>query len=266
MNIFGNINCPHCFLETRFLFESEKDENAFYMLGDMWEENSGYFGDVECDYCQKVIKLHVVTKEQTISAFLNGSEYEAYLYGRKEVKKAKENQGLESEKSKNLTQFHETFTSDFKKHPYHKGKVIRIGSKKWKVESVYKKEDVEKDAVKRLFAGVYDEYCYKLSDENKEIRWLSVVDLKQNNAILTPEAPSLRQSEKLIDVTDTLFKTTKIYEQEISKNYKVEGYEYISGIRLLVYNKENEIEMDVFDDDIESSLKQVEHVFSIEEE
>ena len=106
-------------------------------------------------------------------AFLNETQFEAFQTGAKEIQKAKENLGLDFEKKKNLRQFHETFSSEFNRHPYAKGKVLRIGTKKWKVERVYKKEDTEKDPVKRLVSGVYDEYCYIIKDEENEEKWLS---------------------------------------------------------------------------------------------
>lgn len=261
MNIFGNVLCSDCQLDTRFLIEQE-DREGFYMLGDDVDFSSQE-GEIECDYCQHKTTVTILVLNGRLSAFLNEKQLKLYHENKLQIKKASKNEGLEKEKEKRLTQFHLCFTTDFKKQPYELGRNLTLSDEKWVVKTIHKKEYVEKDATKRVLSGVVDQYYYEVENEHGEKKWLNVVDDKTNNAILTPENPVLKDKEVLHDVTDSGFHSTKISDEQFGENYRIETYEYISGIRLKVFNRDNEQEIDAFGDTYDEAIDQIEEIYAI---
>jgi len=260
MNIFGNCACPLCGLETRFLMETEESEKML-LLGDSLEE--GKTGTVECDYCQEEFKLHVVTVDGIVSAFLNEEQMKRHP----RIKKANKDAGIVIEKTKKLKQFHESFTNDFKNHPFKKGEFFTINRKKWKIETIHKKENIESDPTKRIMGQVFDEYWYEVSYKNEK-KWIIVQDAKENNALLAQDAPVLKENEKIYDVTENLHKTTLIITREMGENYILRAYNMLSGIRITVHSLNEgteELEFDVIGETFEEALSHIEEVYSVSE-
>lgn len=265
MNIFGNVLCSHCGLETRFLIETKKENDTILLLGD--ELKQPVSEKVECDYCQNEFTTHTVIIEGKISAFLNEYEFSLYQNGKKKIKKAEKNAGIIMEKTKKLVQFHETITLEFENQPIKKGDTITINRRKWKVEKVHKKENIEIDATKRLLIQTFDEYWYEVNNKNEK-KWIIVQDAKENNAVLTQDMPVLKENEKIYDITDTLHKTTLILERELSDNYQLRAYEMLSGIRVVVHSvieDVEELEFDVLGETFEEALAQIEDVYAVSE-
>lgn len=272
MNIFGNINCPHCGLETRFLYEEpvEQEESTtasheLVMLGDTWGGADLHKGTVSCDYCQELITLHAVSVEGVLSSFLNQVEFSSYETGETTVSKAGASLGMDIERNRELKQFHTSFTSDFALHPLAEGTRVTAEEMTWEIERIHFKENSERDTIKRSLSVIRDEYCYEVIGENGERKWLVVTDTELNNALLMQEAPALKDYEQLHDVTDTLFRSEKVYENTLSENFYAEGYGYLTGVRLFVRNAEGDIELDIFEDTIDAALAQVEEVFAVED-
>lgn len=89
-------------------------------------------------------------------------------------------------------------------------------------------------------------------DEEKEI----------SNAILIVEPPFLKENEVKVDVTDSRFKTQKMFEKKLSENLYIKGFQYVSGVRMLVYNIEGELELDVFAENAEEAMDMVQEELS----
>jgi hypothetical protein len=269
MNIFGNIQCPHCELETRFMVEDEHSE-GLALLGDVIQtEKELIETQTECDYCPNVFDVRVIVIENVLSMFLNEKEYQQIKTGEKKMIKAKQNEGLEQEKSQQLKQFHETFTSDFSLHPKKEQSVILVKGEKWVVQKVWKKEHTEKDIERRMMIPLYEEYWYEAVSQKRpdEKKWIVITDVKENNGLLLQEAPVLKNGEEIYDITDNLHKTTLSFKRELSDNYFLHVYDTLSGVRVMVYSRteegKEELEMDVLGESVEEALAQIEDVFSV---
>lgn len=264
MNILGNVQCTQCELTTRFLLFDESSEQVA-LLGDTLEKE--VCGQAECDYCQTLLTIYAIPKAGVLSAFLNEVEYRAYQAGELTVAQAKPESGMLLEKEKNLKQFQTTFTLPFEQQPFQKGEWITIGKEKWKIQSVHKKENIEKDAVTRLSSQVFDEYWYEVTYE-EEKKWVLVQDDVKNNAFLTQDMPVLKPNEKIFDITDHPHKTTIILERALGENYDMTAYQMLAGVRVVVMAQtENgkELEYDGFADTFEEALEQIEEVFAVNE-
>ena len=269
MNIFGNITCPHCQLETRFMMEDEQSEKL-YLLGDsILSDEEMLTTKTECDYCQSLFDVYMLIVEQTLSMFVNEKEYEDIQSGKKIVRKAKHNEGLEREKSQQLKQFHETFTSDFSLHPKKQGNVLLVKGKKWVIGSVWKKEQTEKDTEKRLTMPLEEEYWYEVTSQKDpdEKKWIVIAEAEENNGLLLQEAPVVKTGEEIYDITDGLHKTALLFTKELSNNFILRAYDLLSGVRIQVYSQgeegTEELEMDVLGDNAEDALAQIEDIFSV---
>lgn len=301
MNIYGDCLCPECSLETRFLLESLADDQ-FLMLGDTINSTEEIAGMVECDYCQHSFKILVVVVDQVISAFMNVKQFTEYQEGQVRVNKAALQVGLEKEKEQDLTQFHETFSAPFKEQPFEPSTPLIIAGEKWHIETIYKKENVETDLTTRLLSPSLDEYWYRVKNDQGLTKWCVVVNTKEvqhvkkgkrkniatalkrtntatewfevevisseeqteeQNAILMVEPPYLKETEQKFDVTDTLFKTTKMFEKKLGESLTLYGYEYLAGVRLYAFTNDGEMEMDIFAPTIEEALSIIQEQFSV---
>lgn len=259
IGIFGNIICPKCNLETRCLLEIESDKDEFLLLGDKIKSNIHnddlLSKEVFCDLCQHEFIASAVIINQTISGFLNDKEAEKFKLGDITIEEAKEKVGIRMEKTKNLKQFHTTMTIKFKKQPFVKEQIVTIEDENWIVESIYKKESIEKDLTIRMLDPFHDQYWYEIVNvSNNERRWLVVTDTKENNAVVMQETPALKQNEIIHDISDSTFKDELFYEEEISEYYKIKSYKTVSGIRVFLLNDENEVEIDAYGNDLDEAM------------
>lgn len=300
MNIFGSCNCPKCRLETRFLVEKGSPDE-FLMLGDFLNGENENTEDIECDYCQEKFPLHIIQIDNIISSFLNSNEYDSFKSGELKIEKAKEKSGIEKESKHQLNQLHENFYTPFEQHPLEKGSSININNQKWIIEHVFKKENIEKDISKRILSPSYDEYWYEVKNDSNQKRWCIVTNIEEEifsppssktkisdglkkveyesdwyefdkntekieektNGVLMIDPPFLKENDVSYDITDTLSKTTLLFEKMITDNYYMRSYQYISGIRTYVFNKEGELEVDIFGETMDETLEQIEEFFSI---
>lgn len=265
MNFLGNIRCPKCNLETRFLIEDEESEELL-LLGDKIDHS--YKGHSECDYCQEKIEIHVIEKEKVISAFLTKEEFRAYESGKKEIKKAEDKIGMKIEESKKLKQFDKTVTIDFNQMPFSKNKKIKLENKTWTIEKIIKKENIEKDPNIRIDIQNTDEYWYKIkSKEDNEERWLIVQDDIKNNAVITQDFPVYKDNEKLHDITDGISEQGLMMEKIIGENFKMEVYKKLSGINVIVSlldeeEQIKEVEFNGFGDSFEEAVGDLEEIIT----
>lgn len=258
MIFFGNITCEHCEKETRMLIDTQRNGNEFYLLGQTIEQPMEEIeGQVECDLCFQTNKVYVHIKEGIVSAFLTEREEEKIKDGTMEVKKAELNIGMKREQERNLNQFHNHLTIDFKKQPFVRGKVLEINKQKWEVKEIYKRESIEKDLIKRQLNYFEDEYWYKVENtDNKETKWFIVTDVDGENAVLKSEQPTLKINETYHDVTDSLDRTELIFENKVGDYYICKMYQYISGVRLVVTEENtNEIVYDIFADTFDEAVE-----------
>lgn len=86
---------------------------------------------------------------------------------------------------------------------------------------------------------------------------------EEHNAILTIEAPFLKENERKYEVTDSLFQTAFLFEKALTHNLYIKAYQYISGVRFFVLNKEGELELDLFGNSAEELLDLVQEQLSI---
>jgi hypothetical protein len=142
------------------------------------------------------------------------------------------------------------------------------GVKKWCIvtdtETEYERINVEKENtsfdIKALFEQVkspkdWFELNMKQGSVDKDS---GSVD----NAILTLSPPYLRDNEKKFDITEAPRKTKLLFEEKLGENMFMRAYEYIAGVRLCVYNKEGELELDVFSDSSEGAMDIVQEQWS----
>lgn len=264
MIIFGNGTCPNCTLETRVMIEKGIDK-SFVLLGDKLRQTVEE--KIECDYCQETFEVFALEIDGVLSAILNKKEYEKHIKKELKIEKAQQNQGIEQEKQKRLNQLKEEVHFSFKSQPFKKNREIRIDRENWKVKKSYKKENQEKDVLRRLLEPFEQEYCYIVEnlESNKE-KWLIVKDIKKPNSILQQEGPTLKENEILHDVTETNFKTKCIYKKETENGYEIKAYQQVSGVRLVMKRKEeDEIEIDVFEDSLEKAMEKLEKTIMQEE-
>lgn len=249
--------------------EDEQTEKL-YLLGDQVSTNETVLTtETECDYCQQTFDVYMLLVDKTLSMFVNEKEYLTIQAGKKQVKKAKPNEGLEQEKSQQLKQFHETFTSDFSLHPKKQEHVLLVKGQKWVIKKVWKKEHTEVDTQKRLTTPLEEEYWYEVVSQKQpdEKRWIVVVEAKENNGLLLQEVPVLKEGEQIYDVTDSLHKTTLLFTKELSNHFLARAYETLSGVRIKVYSQNEEgaeeLEMDILGEHAEDALAQIEDIFSV---
>ena len=87
---------------------------------------------------------------------------------------------------------------------------------------------------------------------------------EENNAFLQFEHPILRdESERKVDISDDPKKPELILDCEWTNNMYVEAYEYKSGIRLIVINEQNEIELDLMRSSIEEAIRELEEYMEL---
>ena len=142
----------------------------------------------------------------------------------------------------------------------------KTGEKKWCIvtDTQYEHLFTEKQSEKRTIASEIKRVSdigewYELEqqeDEDEETR-------EVHNAILTIEAPFLKENEQKFDVTDTMFQTTLLFDKKLTENLSIKAYQYLAGVRFFVVNNEGELELDLFGDSAENLLDLVQEELSI---
>ena len=259
--IFGNTICLHCQMDTRVLMEINDQKEDFYLIGQD-APFSSHKEEATCDYCQRTFSVNVLVLNGVLSHLLNNKQQYQFENGELKLTQAKKEEGIQNEKKHKVKQFTYTYTDDFANHPYESGKTLSLQDENWTISSIYKKENTEKDITQRIYQENRLEYWYKVQNEQGDEKWLWVVDLPKENAILTMEKPVLKEQDELIDVTESGFKSTLIFDQTVSEKFNVKGFQHYTGVQLLVYNEIGLLEVDIFEDNIDLAMSVLDDTFS----
>lgn len=263
--LFGNAECDICKKETRFIAELNDQKKGTRLLGHRVSGLEEAY-EVECDYCNEKTIIYPVVIEGVLSAFLNSEQHHSYANGLLTVAKAGKNEGLEREK-RNAQPTRKVASSPFEEHPKQPGEIILLEKEQWTIHKVYRKEWSETDMEKRLIDPMTEEYWYEASSEKGEKRWIVVLDQEEKNAYLQSEHPTLREEKEIkVDISENPKKPEVILDCEWTNNLYVEAYEYTTGVRLIVINEQNEIEMDLFRKTVEEAIKELEDYMELEVE
>lgn len=263
MNILGQINCPNCNVETRFLIEDETEE--LLLIGDKVEGNIE--DEIMCEYCYKQVKVYGIEKDGLLAKFLNESEKTKFDLGNLQINKVVKGKGLEDEKNKKIKQFDRNITIDFETMPLKLNDKIQIEKKNWEVIDSYKKEYISKDSEERIENSYSDEYWFQIKN-GEETKWLIVLQIEKNNAFITQSRPIFNDKEQLFNINDIEITDNIIMEKQLNENFMLEVYQKLSGINVILYTlnengEKSDVEYDSYGETFEEAVKEIEELYSI---
>lgn len=143
------------------------------------------------------------------------------------------------------------------------------GEKKWCIvtdthyERLYQTKLPEKNTLSSELKRVTEASEWYEFQKEDEFSYENEEEFQEHNAVLTIEAPFLKENEVKIDITDSLEQTSLLFDKQLTDNLRIKAYQYISGVRFFVVNKEDELEYDLFGENAETLLDLVQEQFSI---
>lgn len=260
IHFFAEVTCPFCENPNRIVIDKESEEERFVMLGDSMNETIEENGVLStCEYCFHEFQSYIIVKENIFSKIANPNEYKNYQKDPSLFQAAQEGQGIKNEGKQNNNAKH--YVLSFKQQPFQVNETIYLSNARWKVITSYKKEHSERDPETRMLMDFTDAYYYEVENENKKRKWLEVVNAKGENAQLSMDPPVVLMNETLYDISESDFKSTFLFEQEMGIQYKIKAYHHLSGIQMVVFFKEEENEsvvLDLLGDSVEELYEELE--------
>lgn len=140
------------------------------------------------------------------------------------------------------------------------------GDKKWCIvtdtqyEHLFRQASTEKQTIASELKRVTDvDEWYEFEKETEKETERDV----EHNALLTIEPPFLKENEQKFDISDSLFRTSFLFEQQLTDNLAIKAYQYLAGVRFFVVNEQGELELDLFGESTEQLLDVLQEQLSI---
>jgi hypothetical protein len=205
----------------------------------------------ECEYCNKKSDVCIHINQNKFIGFSNRMEQnsDGIIPDTQEIFQKWKKEG--------------TFTPvkaiDFNTQPFKVGKTVDLNGKQMVVNKVFRTEWTEKDLDIRIEHPRPDAYWYEVKDENNKIKWLKVENVVGENIFLSEDGIIvLDNSESIEELSDNPSKIKNIFKSDCFGGRKIEAYQYVNGVRAIVVNHKEQIEMDIFEDTFEDAMAVVE--------
>lgn len=249
--LYADYNCPNCKNEGKVMHELADGVNKIIFPGEAHSKEQSI--TVECEFCNEKTEAYIKVAANKFVGIKNKRELENSAF----------NTAPETEEVFNKWKKEKSISPleriDFNKQPYSLGEKLTFANENFVVEKVYRTEWIEKDIDRRIELPRPDIYWYELSYNSGKKKWMKVENVKGDNVTFSDMGiVILDQSDAVENISSLPSKVKKIYQSEMFGGREIEAYQYINGVRIIVVNHKNEIEMDVFEDTFEEAMHTVE--------
>lgn len=249
--LYADFTCPNCHNEDKLMQEINDGKKHMIFPGDVFLEEKLF--DAECDYCEEKCKVHLKVANNQFVGFANENNLRDVNF-----KKAPTKDEVFL-KWKNEKTFSPTEKFDFKTQPFNPGEVLTLSGESFAIERVYRTEWIEKDIDMRLEHPRPDIYWYELKNTLGLKRWLKVENIEGDNVSISNNGIVIMDQEDAVeDITSDPTKIRLIYKDDWFGGRKIEAYQYINGVRIIVTDHKKRTEMDIFEDTFEEAMNVME--------
>lgn len=247
--LYADYECPNCLKEEKLMYELNDGTDIIIFPGQPLSNEIDILN--KCEFCDIKSDVRVKVKNGIFLGFCCKEKEEKFT--------GFENTNDLFEKWKKEKTIRTDKIFEFEKQPFKKGKKIKFGEIDLNILKVFRVEWIEKDLDKRIENPRPDVYWYEVVDKENIKRWLKVENVDGENTFLSEVGLVIRDEKEIIeDITENPEKIKEIYQTDWFGNRKIEAYQYINGVRILVFNYKNQTEMDIFEDTFEEALYRVE--------
>ena len=248
--LYADYNCPGCGATDKLMYEVEDEKDKVVLAGQMFTKETRFIN--ECAFCKEFTDVIAAVREKTFLGFLNSSENKKV----KEMSIPKTDEILGKWKREKI--FAPTLEVEFGTQPFPIGEVLDVGTHRLRIKKVFRAEWVEKDMELRLENPIPDAYWYEVVDQDNKKRWMKVENTEGDNVTFNESGIVLSNEKEIIEEMSVSEPIEQIFKMEWFGGRNIEAYQYKNGVRLIVIDYKNTIEMDLFNDTLEEVMQALE--------
>lgn len=249
--LYADFTCPECKKEGRLLHEIKDENDLLVFPGETLSLEKSF--TVECEFCNVNSEAFIKVAQNKFIGIANKSELD-----KEEFKNIPKTEDIfeKWKKEKRLSPFSRI---DFNKQPFQVNEKVMLSNQTFYVKKIFRTEWVEKDLDIRLELPRPDTYWYELLDRYNKTSWLKVENVEDENIFLSNEGIIVSDNKDIVEeITDNPTSIKRTFESDWFGGRNIEAYQYINGVRILVSNHKNQVEMDIFEDTFEGAMAIVE--------